>query len=169
MTKHLDQDVGLLEDRGTLRGQASAFRGIRCVRVTRGASRAGFHEHIETGFREGFLSDATTLTAHCLPASMSAGGSATCSATVVDPAVSGASTPTGEVSFASNGGGAFDSTECELVAAGVDEASCSVIYTAAASSVGAQMIHVTYGGDWMHDPSEGATRIVVRHGSARRH
>ena len=53
---------------------------------------------------------ATATSVKCSPASVVAGGSTTCTATVEDTAVSGASSPAGQVGIKSSGEGSFEGT-----------------------------------------------------------
>ena len=88
-------------------------------------------------------------------------GPSTCTVTVSDP-VAGAITPTGTVSFSSNGGsaGSFDHGRCKLkaISGKVRAGRCTVTFTP--TSALAYTITARYGGDVHHLPGSDVT--VVR-------
>src|SRR5205823_5803301 len=84
----------------------------------------------------------------------------TCTATVTDTAGGAASTPTGTVSWASDGTGSFSAATCTLDAGG----KCSVDYTPTAIGTGTHTITGDYGGDAKHGQSTGTTTVTVRPG-----
>jgi hypothetical protein len=75
------------------------------------------------------------------------GDSITCKAIVMD---SGYLTPTGSVSWTTDGNGNFDNDSCTLVEDSVGVASCEAIYTPA--EVGNPLITADYSGDFNYDP-----------------
>src|SRR5439155_235452 len=88
----------------------------------------------------------------CVPPSVPVDGSTTCTATVSDTAGTGASTPTGTVSWTSDGAGTFSAASCTLDATG----KCSVSYTPTAVGTGTHKITGSYGGDPKHATSPGS-------------
>src|SRR5213076_2618183 len=76
----------------------------------------------------------------------------TCTATVSDTAGTGASTPTGTVSWTSDGAGTFSAASCTLDASG----KCTVNYTPTAVGTGTHKITGSYGGDAKHATSTGS-------------
>jgi Bacterial Ig-like domain (group 3) len=100
------------------------------------------------------LVDPTSTSVGCSPSSVAIGSTTSCTATVTDTASSGASTPTGIVSFASlPTTGAFgNSGTCTLQASDLSAtASCSLTF--APSVGGSYTITGSYSGDGGHDPS----------------
>jgi hypothetical protein len=70
-------------------------------------------------------------------------------------------TPTGMMSFASDGPGGFgNGGQCALSGA-AGSASCQVTYTPSALGSGTQVITGSYGGDVLHDTSGGTTDLTV--------
>jgi Bacterial Ig-like domain (group 1)/Bacterial Ig-like domain (group 3)/Calx-beta domain len=100
----------------------------------------------------------------CNPTSFRAGGEITCTATVTDTTSGGTkSTPTGTVSWSSDGTGSFSSggsagTSCTLDNTG----KCSITYSA--TKAGTDKITASYGGDAKHQTSSGFTNVTVRPG-----
>src|SRR2546430_2348000 len=93
----------------------------------------------------------------CVPPSVPVDGSTTCTATVSDTAGTGASTPTGTVSWTSDGAGTFSAASCTLDATG----KCSVSYTPTALGTGTHKITGSYGGDPKHATSTGSFNEAV--------
>ena len=86
------------------------------------------------------------------------GDSITCQATVARAA--GPNTPTGTVSWTTDGGGSFDTSACTL--AGADgTATCSVSYTPSAVGDGSHLISAAYGGDANFDGSGDDQAVTV--------
>jgi Legume lectin domain len=83
----------------------------------------------------------------------------TCVATVTDVDVPSAITPTGQVSFSSASGGAFEGNVCNLVAIpnSPDAAGCSVQFLPPTAASLEPAITATYGGDAHHGGSVGHT------------
>jgi large repetitive protein len=100
----------------------------------------------------------TSTSVSCTPSSFQAGGETTCTATVADTSGGSASTPTGDVSWSSDGAGTFSSASCTLDTSG----KCSVKYTS--TKAGTDEITGSYGGDDKHATSSGATSVTVRPG-----
>jgi Beta-propeller repeat len=99
----------------------------------------------------------TSTTVSCTPDSVAVGSPTTCTATVDDTDPGSAEAPTGNVSLASTGQGAFDpGASCTLAPTGFSGfglASCSVSYTPSAVGTGTHTISGTYPGDATHEPS----------------
>src|SRR5207245_2062327 len=71
----------------------------------------------------------TSTVVSCVPRSVTVNSGSVCTATVTDTSAS-PSTPTGSVSFASDGTGTFSpGTSCNLLAGAAGTASCAVTYT----------------------------------------
>ena len=88
----------------------------------------------------------------------------TCMATVTDTSSSGATAPTGQVSFSSESGGSFNAGDtCTLVAEppGANTASCSVNFLPPAASSTPTAITADYSGDATHSPSSGKTHYAT--------
>ena len=104
----------------------------------------------------------TSTSVACTPSSVQSGQPTTCTATVTDTAASGATTPSGSVSFASSGAGTFsNSASCTLVPGVTGTASCSLSYTPSAVGTGTHTITGTYGGDSSHTTSHGTFALTV--------
>ena len=89
---------------------------------------------------------------------MTYGSSISCIATVV--AGSGVITPTGNVNWATNGGGSFATSPCTL--SGVDAtATCSVTYTPTTVGTGSHLITANYVGDVNFLASSGTRTVTV--------
>src|SRR2546426_7821 len=93
----------------------------------------------------------------CVPPSVPVDGSTTCTATVSDTAGTGASTPTGTVSWTSDGAGTFSAASCTLDATG----KCSVSYTPTALGTGTHKITGSYLGDPQHATTSGSFNEAV--------
>src|SRR5207245_1346476 len=94
----------------------------------------------------------TTISVTCSPASVNINTATNCTATVTDSSGTGAVTPTGSVTFATNSTGTFSpSNSCALVAGVVGTASCSVSYTPTVS--GHHGITGSFPGDSVHTGS----------------
>jgi hypothetical protein len=105
----------------------------------------------------------TGTSVKCSPASLVAGGSTTCTATVKDKATSGATTPTGNVAFKTSGSGSFSKASCALAGSGAT-ASCSVLYKPTATTAKPERsdtITAEYEGDATHEATEGSTTVTV--------
>src|SRR4051812_2271045 len=131
-----------------------------------GAGAVGGSTPVNTDLEELLTSTAhpTTTTVDCSPDTVVAGESTTCTATVRDTAASGATTPTGNVAFASNGPGSFASASCTLQETSTGVASCDVTYTPNATSatpVRTDAITASYPGDASHTGSSGTTTVQV--------
>ncbi len=100
----------------------------------------------------------TTTSVSCAPPSLVLGsGAGTCTGTVT-----GTTSPTGNVGFASNSPGSFaGGVTCPLAPAGPTSASCSIPYTPAAVATGTHAITATYLADLAHEPSSGSTTLSV--------
>jgi hypothetical protein len=109
------------------------------------------------------LANGTAIAPQCSPDSVIAGQTTICTATITDlqPA---ASMPTGTVSFASSGPGAFSrpGSSCTLAPARrARQASCSVTYKPSAEGSGTHTISVSYAGDAAHPSSRADTPVSV--------
>ena len=108
--------------------------------------------------------DPTSTTVSCLPQTITAGQSSTCTATVTDTAATGATSPTGLVSFTSNSasgsfGAAPGGPTCSLTAIDGNSASCQVTYTTSAGTSEKDAITASYPGDSNHNPSSGTATV----------
>jgi hypothetical protein len=92
---------------------------------------------------------------------------ATCTATVTDSEADVTWTPTGTVSFRSNGAGSFGVDSCTLSQTGPGVARCAVIYTPSALGSGSHAIGADYGGDATHTESSASQALSVELRSAR--
>ena len=106
----------------------------------------------------------TSTSVSCSPTTVPVAQPTTCMATVTDIAASGASTPTGSVTFSSDtSGGSFSSSgPCDLSPTGTaGQASCSVSYTPGQVGSGSQTITASYGGDDVRAFSSASTTLTV--------
>ncbi len=119
-------------------------------------------------FGDGFVgqgsavADPTSTSVACSPSSVVVGSAASCTATVTDTAPSGATTPSGSVSFtASPTSGSFGSSgSCTLATTGMTGvASCQVMFTP--SETGSYAVAGAYGGDSTHHTSSGQSALVT--------
>jgi len=111
--------------------------------------------------------DATSTAVSCSPSPVAIDAPATCTATVTDTESSGPTTPTGTVSFTSNGGGDFSANQCTLSGSGAS-AQCSVTYTPSTfGTAGSQTITGAYGGELSHVNSSGSDTLSVGPRSAK--
>jgi hypothetical protein len=144
---YVTQDEGTRYDDGTLTTDSSI------VRICGGfAPPPGVSKH------------PTSTSVKCEPQPVVAGQSTTCTATVTDTATSGATTPTGTVSFTTGGPGSFSKASCKLTTVSSSSASCSVTYiptSTPAEPVRSDTITAKYGGDGEHEESEGTTTVTV--------
>ena len=104
---------------------------------------------------------ATATTISCHPTMIVVNNATSCTATVTDIATTSPTTPTGTVTFTSNGAGTFTGT-CTLTGV-ISSASCimTVTYTPTAIGTGTQAITGTYNGDATHSSSQGATGLTI--------
>lgn len=95
----------------------------------------------------------------CNPSSVKVNSGSVCTATVKDTG-SGASTPTGTVSFSSNGGsaGKFNHSKCTLSGSG-GKAKCHVTFTP--GQIRVFTITADYGGDSRHKSGKATTTVTV--------
>src|SRR2546422_338738 len=86
----------------------------------------------------------TSTVVSCVPGSVTVNSGSVCTATVTDTSAS-PSTPTGSVSFASDGTGTFSpGTSCNLLAGAAGTASCAVTYTPTVVGTGTHSITGTF-------------------------
>ena len=100
----------------------------------------------------------------CSPNPVSIGQSATCTATATDSSPGTVSTPSGTVSFTSNGSGSFTGSPCNLVPGAVGAASCSVNYTPSGIPSRTDTITGVYdpsSSDTVHNGSQGTFSLSV--------
>jgi hypothetical protein len=104
----------------------------------------------------------TSTMVTCSPGAVAIGQAASCTAVVTDSA-SGATTPTGQVTFTSDtSGGSFSSSSCTLSPLSISgQASCALSYTPGQAGSGTQAITAHYGGDGNHLASSGQTALTV--------
>jgi hypothetical protein len=100
----------------------------------------------------------TSASLTCSPSSLQVGSSSTCTATVTDTSSGTSIAPTGAVSFASTGPGAFSPSACTLAGTGASP-TCTVAYAPTGS--GTDTITATYGGDSVHSGSSRTFALVV--------
>src|SRR5437773_2513927 len=93
----------------------------------------------------------------CVPPSVPVDGSTTCTATVSDTAGTGASTPTGTVSWTSDGAGTFSAASCSLDASRSEERRVGK----EGMGTGTHKITGSYGGDPKHATSSGSFNEAV--------
>src|SRR3989441_8790735 len=106
----------------------------------------------------------TTTTVQCTPPSVRVSTLTSCMATVTDPSATGATTPTGPVSFTTNSTGTFApvSASCTLLAgATAGTASCSVSYTPGSAALGLPLSTGTYTVNSSHSTSHGTFNLAV--------
>jgi hypothetical protein len=105
----------------------------------------------------------TTTAVGCSPSSVQAGTSSTCTLTVTDTAVTGATTPTGNVSLTSDttGGSIGSGGVCTLVMLNPTQASCQITYTPGQVGDGSHGLTGDYLADSSHEPSQGTTSVGV--------
>ena len=98
--------------------------------------------------------DPTTTSVGCAPSSVMVGTSTICTATVTDTAAANATSPTGTVSFTTDGPGNFSpSLVCNLSAVGANQAQCSTMLTPSMVGTGTDNIGAMYSGDSSHATS----------------
>jgi hypothetical protein len=84
----------------------------------------------------------------------------TCTATVTDNGSNAPpTTPTGTVTFSSDGAGTFNPPSCLLTTASTSQASCEVSHAPSVS--GSRLVTGAYAGDADHGISQGSTQIAV--------
>jgi hypothetical protein len=104
--------------------------------------------------------DATETTVTCNPTELATSAPTDCTATVVDKAAEGATTPSGKVEFGSDKAGVFaNAATCELTETQVGSASCDVTFRPTVE--GTHTINADYRGDSGHEVSSGTTPIVA--------
>ncbi len=107
---------------------------------------------------------ASSVALSCTPSTVVVGQTTSCTATVNDVS-NNPSTPTGTVSFASDGSGSFGPSDSCLLATGLTgSANCTVSLTPTAVVSGTVAITATYGGDSVHTVSHGSTNISTKNG-----
>src|SRR2546422_730384 len=110
------------------------------------------HATSSGSFNEAVATRTSGTSVDCVPPSVPVDGSTTCTATVSDTAGTGASTPTGTVSWTSDGAGTFSAASCTLDATGKGSG-CD---TPKALGAGAHKLTGSYGGDAKHATSTGS-------------
>jgi len=90
----------------------------------------------------------------------------TCTATVTDTSTSGATSPSGTVTFSTTLSvpGSFDSTTCNLVAGATGTATCSVHFNPLRYDLGPVSVSASYGGDSSHDGSSSSAFSITVNG-----
>ena len=92
-----------------------------------------------------------TITVVSCNSPVAVGAGTWCTANVTDTATTGATLPTGQVSFSSDGPGSFSTTNtCDLFARSSNESTCPVFFTPTAIGSGTENIGATYLGDSTH-------------------
>jgi hypothetical protein len=106
-----------------------------------------------------FTTSATTLV--CAPESLPAGASSNCTATVTDTAASGASEPTGTVSFTStNSAGTFSKASCTLTPNGDGTSSSCAPVSYSQSEAGTPELTASFAGGGGFAASEGHATLT---------
>ena len=109
----------------------------------------------------------TSTVVSCVPGSVTVNSGSVCTATVTDTSAS-PSTPTGSVSFASDGTGTFSpGTSCNLLAGAAGTASCAVTYTPTVVGTGTHSITGTYSPTSNHLASSGQFALTVTSAGAK--
>src|SRR5207247_688773 len=121
-------------------------------RITGAYSGDATHASSSGSTNETAVTRTSGTSVDCVPPSVPVDGSTTCTATVSDTAGTGASTPTGTVSWTSDGTGNFSAASCSLDATG----KCTVNYTPTAVGTGTHKITGSYGGHAKHATSTGS-------------
>src|SRR5436309_3507149 len=105
----------------------------------------------------------TSTVVGCVPASVTVNSGSVCTATVTDTSATGATTPTGSVSLASDGAGTFSvpGARCSLLAGAAGTASCAVTYTPTVVGTGTHSITGTFVPTSNHAASNGAFALTV--------
>src|SRR5438309_261338 len=99
----------------------------------------------------GAVTHPTTTTVACTPSTVAINQATSCTATVTDTSTTGATTPTGTVTFTPGG-------TCTLAGTGAS-ATCSVSITPTAA--GSLTVSASYAGDSTHGTSSGSTTVTV--------
>jgi 6-phosphogluconolactonase (cycloisomerase 2 family) len=111
------------------------------------------------------LAHPTTTSLSCSPSTVVAAHSTTCTASITDASSSGQTTPSGTVSFTSEGPGSFEGgASCTLKKTSLGAASCAVSYVpgpTAATPVRSDALSATYAGDPTHGESTGSASVKV--------
>jgi hypothetical protein len=102
----------------------------------------------------------TETTLECQPATVVLGGVSICTVEVRDPAAA-PTVPRGTVSFGSDGGGAFSSSECVLFAVARGKSRCQVVYEPAQRGPAPHLITAIYAPSADHEPSQESEPLEV--------
>jgi len=95
-----------------------------------------------------------TTTAVSCSSPVAVGSATSCTATVTDTATTGATNPTGQVTFSSDGPGGFTpANPCNLSSLGSNQATCTVSFTPTLVGSGSDNIDASYSGDSTHAAS----------------
>src|SRR2546428_488158 len=95
-----------------------------------------------------------TTTAVSCSSPVAVGTASSCTATVTDIATTGATNPTGQVTFSSDGPGGFTpANPCNLSSLGSNQATCTVSFTPTLVGSGSDNIDASYSGDSTHAAS----------------
>jgi|SRR5438309_2863429 len=127
------------------------------VQIYNGALAASDIQSIFDADSNGIALHTSTIVS-CSPNTIEDHHSTTCIASVTNP--SRFATPTGIVSWSSNGVGTFSTTSCTLSGTG-STSTCTVIYTATPGKPTLQTITGSYSGDTYHFESSGSMAITV--------
>ena len=112
-----------------------------------------------TVIRPATLDPTTTMVSCSSPVAV--GTASTCTATVTDTATPGATNPTGQVTFSTDGSGSFSpANPCTLSSLGSNQANCVVSYTPTSVGSGTHNIGASYLGDSVHAAST-ATSLAL--------
>jgi hypothetical protein len=98
----------------------------------------------------------TTTTVNCTPDTVAINQGTTCTATVTDTGLSGATAPTGTMTFSTDSSGGFTpANTCTLGSPTSNSSSCSVTYTPTSAST--HIISGSYSGSTVHASSSTTT------------
>lgn len=124
------------------------------------ASYIGDDTHARSGATDavGVTLRSTGTSFDCSPREVAEHSPTACTVTVSDSGTGNQTTPTGAVSFSSNGRGSFSIASCVL-----SNGSCEVTYTPSAVGTGRAVLTASYGGDGTHAQSENAATVEVKH------
>lgn len=105
--------------------------------------------------------ETTSSALSCQPSSAPVNSQAFCTITVTDTAPTTPPVPpSGAVTFASSGAGAFTATSCTLAGSGA-VSTCAVSYTPSPGSEGTDTVTASYAGDTIHLSSSASTLLGV--------
>jgi Hypothetical glycosyl hydrolase family 15/Bacterial Ig domain len=129
------------------------------VRYTPSAGSSGPHTITETGTTSILVSRRQSTTAVSCGTPVTLPAPSTCTVTVTDVSGGSAVAPTGEVTFAAAGDGAFNPPRCSLMPRSGSSSSCSVTY--APTTAGGHGVTATFPSDLDHQASSSLAPAVI--------